>query len=110
MKTAQNRPRQTLFSESNLTLSEAIEFFFQYARIQGRSPKTLSLYKWVFQEAQKSPGDPCLQGIHKVELRSFISSLFERGWKNTSISIVHRVLNALLNLAVREGMLSENPP
>ena len=47
--------------------------------------------------------------IGGIELRAFLAQLFDRGWKNTSISIVHRILNALFYWSVREGLLTSNP-
>lgn len=83
--------------------------FTQHARIHGRSRKTLALYAWVFEQAHKHIGDRPLSELETFTLRRFLSELLERRWKPTSVSIVHRVLNAFLNWCTREGLIAANP-
>lgn len=90
-------------------LSHAVEMFTQHARIHGRSRKTLALYDWVFEQAHQALGDRPLSELDTATLRRFLSELVERQWKPTSVSIVHRVLNAFLNWCTREGLIAANP-
>lgn len=85
-----------------------MEFFSQHARIHGRSRKTLSLYAWVFEQVRDHVGDLALDQLDVVTLRRFLFDLLERGWKPTSVIIVHRVLNAFLNWAVHERLTRSN--
>jgi len=107
-----NDPRQT-HSETHITdilsLSQAVEIFTQHARIHGRSRKTLALYDWVFEQVYDAIGDIPLTKLDTLTLRRFLAELLERQWKPTSVSIVHRVLNAFLNWCKREGLITANP-
>ncbi len=97
------------FSGDVLTFEEVFNQFVQYGRLNGRSPKTIELYKWVSQQINNRLSDPILSDLHTVSLRAFFSSLFDLGWKPTSISIVHRVLNAFFNWAIQEMIIENNP-
>jgi site-specific recombinase XerD len=101
--------QQKYLSDQVPTLSQAVNFFYQYARLHGRSNKTLSLYEWIFARVYECLGDPPLDNIGAMQMRQFLTQLMERGWKMTSISIAHRVLNAFFNWSVREQLIAVNP-
>ncbi len=88
---------------------EATEHFQHYARLHGRSRKTLQLYAWVFQQVERRFGDPVLEELGPLELRQWLGDLLQEGWRPTSVSIVHRVLHAFFRWCVREGLVQGNP-
>lgn len=95
-----------------VTFGEAAEGFKHHARLAGRSPKTLQLYDWVFEQVQKAWGDPSLPlplALPASELRRWLGDLLKKGWRPTSVAIVHRVLHAFFEWCRKEGLLDANP-
>ncbi len=50
-----------------------------------------------------------LDQIDTAIFRRYLASLLDRGWKLTSVSIVHRVLNVFFRWLVRERLITSNP-
>jgi site-specific recombinase XerD len=79
------------------------------ARVEGRSRKTLSLYKWVFDRFTEFLGDRTLEELHSGLIRQYLAHLQDRGFTPASLGMHYRVLKAWFNWLKREGIVTANP-
>lgn len=91
-------------------LSEAFEAFQLYARIEGRSSKTLEVYRVAFQDVLSFLGEEiALADIGAGDIRRWIAHKLDAGYSKVTVNIRLRALRALFNWLVREGYLTESP-
>ena len=91
-------------------LSEAFDAFQLYARIEGRSSKTLEVYQVAFQDVLSFLGeDRALADIGAGDIRRWIAHKLDSGYSKTTVNIRLRALRAFFNWLVREGYLAESP-
>lgn len=109
MKIAPNYPEQAHYTDALATLSQAVEQFTLMARVEGRSKKTLELYKWVFDRFLGFIGRKSLSEIHPGLIRQYLASLQEHNFKPASLGMQYRVLHAFFNWLKREGLVTANP-
>ncbi len=79
------------------------------ARVEGRSRKTLELYRWVFESFRADVGDMPTAEIHSGVIRQYLVRLQERGLAVASQGMHYRVLHAFFNWLKREGIVNANP-
>lgn len=92
------------------TLQEAMDAFQLYARIGGRSRKTLEVYTVAFSDLLCwLGGDRALVGITPADIRQWIAHKLDAGYSKTTINIRLRALRAFFSWLVREGYLAESP-
>ncbi|MBI3459728.1 tyrosine-type recombinase/integrase, partial [Candidatus Acetothermia bacterium] len=102
--------KRASFTEQSVTFSQTVEFFYQTARIHGRSRKTHLIYEWVFGTFSKHlRGDVPLEAIDTATLRAYFSSRLEQGYRPSSLSMHYRTLHTLFAWAVRERLIRANP-
>ena len=95
--------------QGDLSLSEAVHHFLLMARVDGRALKTIELYHYVFDSfAQFFSSESMLVDIKTFTIRSYLAHLQDKGLKITTISLHLRVLKALFNWLVREGVIASD--
>ncbi len=91
-------------------LSAAFEGFQLYARIEGRSAKTLEVYRVAFQDVLSFLGESiALSDVAAGDIRRWIAHKLDAGYSKTTINIRLRALRAFFNWLVREGYMTERP-
>ena len=90
-------------------LSQAMDAFQLYARIEGRSSKTIQVYDVAFRDVLSFLGDPELTRVSSHDFRRWIAAKLEAGYSKVTINIRLRALRAFFNWLVREGYLAESP-
>jgi len=97
-----------------LSVSQAIESFFLFAKVEGRSHRTFELYEYVFEKLKLFLSENQLdaQNIQAIDadiIRSFILWLREKRYSDSTISIHFRVLKTFIGFLVSDNYLKENP-
>lgn len=92
------------------SLAEAMDAFQLYARIEGRSSKTLQVYTVAFSDLLSFlGGDKPLPEVGAGDIRRWIAHKLDAGYSKVTINIRLRALRAFFNWLMREGYLAENP-
>ncbi|MBI1744673.1 tyrosine-type recombinase/integrase [Candidatus Acetothermia bacterium] len=101
---------QTLHSQKLEIFSEAIEAFHLFARIEGRSPKTIKTYQDAFQDILNFvEGTVSLSQLTPGEFRRWIATRIDEGYAKSTINIRLRVLRTLFFWLTREGHIPASP-
>jgi integrase/recombinase XerD len=97
--------------QSLATLQDGFEAFSLYARVEGRSPKTLLTYQRAFRDLLEFLGnnEKLLASLNAGIFRSWIAQRLDEGYSKVTINIRLRSLQAFFNWLVREGHLIESP-
>lgn len=92
------------------TLQEAMDAFQLYARIEGRSRKTLDVYTVAFSDLLNFlGGDKPLADIGAAHIRQWIAHKLDAGYSKVTVNIRLRALRAFFNWLVREDYTAESP-
>ncbi len=103
-------PSETVNHRTFSLLSEAFEAFQLYARIEGRSHKTVEVYRVAFQDVLSFLGQQrAFSDVGAGDIRRWIAHKLDAGYSKTTINIRLRALRAFYNWLVREGYLPESP-
>jgi integrase/recombinase XerD len=91
------------------TLSDALEAFQLYGRIEGKSRKTLEVYRVAFGDLIGYVGDVEVTDLKAGDVRRWIAHKLDGGYSKTTVNIRLRALRACFNWLYREGQLQANP-
>ncbi|MBI1742381.1 site-specific integrase [Candidatus Acetothermia bacterium] len=92
-------------------LPEAIEAFTLFARIEGRSPKTIQTYHVAFQDLTGFLGSSNVELLQLTsgDFRRWIETRLNEDYSKVTINIRLRALRAFFNWLVQEGYLQQSP-
>lgn len=97
------------FPQTSQTLSEALDAFKLYSRIEGKSKKTLDVYHVAVSDLIAFVGDKPVTELTAGEIRRWIAHKLDAGYSKTTVNIRLRALRALFHWLYREGHLPANP-
>ncbi len=90
-------------------LSEVLDSWVLYSRIEGKSPRTLEKYRDAFRALIRAVGDLPASELKPGDVRRWIAHELDRGSSKAAVDIRLRALKACFNRLHREGYLKENP-
>jgi site-specific recombinase XerD len=90
-------------------LSEAMEGFKLFARVEGRSPKTLQIYQVAFEDLLSTIRDLPANEVTPGDVRHWITAKLDRNFSKVTINLRLRAIRAFFSWLTREGHLKENP-
>ena len=90
-------------------ISESMEAFKLYGRVEGRSRKTIQVYETAFSDVLDFINDIPLIEVAPGEIRRWIAARLDQGYAKATINIRLRVIRAFFNWLHCEGHLRENP-
>jgi len=91
------------------TLSEALEAYRLFSRIEGRSPKTLKVYEIAFRDLIGFVGDVPITELRTGDVRRWIAHKLDEGYSKTTVNIRLKHIRACFRWLYQEGYLKENP-
>jgi hypothetical protein len=99
------------YRDPNLGKVMLDEFFRHHMETTSNlAPKTRDLYECQWRVHMESRlGQVRLNAMSKADVKSFLSGLREDGVPEMTVGAVHRLLQAVLSVAVDEGRISANP-
>ncbi len=90
-----------------MRFSQALDSYFLYMAVAGRSKRTQELYREILGRFLAFIGDQPLADIAPNDLRAYVAHLQSQGRKNSTINIHLRAIRACLNFFHSEGLLPE---
>ncbi|MBI1743879.1 site-specific integrase [Candidatus Acetothermia bacterium] len=93
------------------TLADGFEAFTLYARVEGRSPRTLATYRQAYRDLLEFLGsvEQPLALLTTGVFRSWIAKRLDEGYSKVTINIRLRALHSFFSWLVQEGHLTESP-
>ena len=86
-----------------------LEAFCVYGRIEGKSRKTLEVYRVAFEDLIAFVGDVSAEELRPGDVRRWIAHKLDEGYSKATVNIRLRALKAAFNWLYREGRIKENP-
>lgn len=93
---------------ANRPISQAVESYKLFARVEGRSARTLQTYETACADFIGFMGDVPLKEVTEDNVRRWIAHKLDRGYAKTTINIRLRVLRSLFHFLFQEGHLPEH--
>ena len=97
-------------NKSRNGIENAIEQFLLSLRERNSSPHTIKAYATDLEQFRLSVGDGTkIDAIDHIRVRGFLSHLFDRGLRKTSVARALAAVRSLYKWLAREGMVEQNP-
>lgn len=92
---------------SNST-DDVLEAYLNAKEIEGRSQKTIRLYRYIISRAMKVIGIPARRAS-VYDLRRYLAKEKAKGLADSSLENIRQIINAYYNWMSREGLIKTNP-
>ena len=97
--------RETLVMEEK---DDLLECYIDAMRVQGRSEKTLTRYRYVIERMMKDVNVPTRR-ITVYHLRGYLSKMKDNGKQDSTMEGIRQVFSAYFNWLQRESLIDRNP-
>src|SRR6185437_12118133 len=95
--------------EPQTTVEKTITQFLRVLRARNASPHTINAYRKDLAGFAAHMGEARWEKIDHVEIRGFLSRLYERGLSKTSVARSLAAVRSIYRWMAREGMVEQNP-
>jgi integrase/recombinase XerC len=95
--------------EPQTTVEKTITQFLRVLRARNASPHTINAYRKDLAGFAAHMGEARWEEIDHVEIRGFLSRLYERGLSKTSVARSLAAVRSIYRWMAREGMVEQNP-
>lgn len=93
----------------NLSYQKIRDSFFLATTIEGRSHHTLELYEYILASFERFLNDKNPLEAEAGNIRRYLLSLSEKGYKKATIATHYKKLHAFYNFLSSEGIIEKNP-
>ena len=87
---------------------DLLEYYLGALKVEGRSQKTIDLYRYILTRMKKFCGVP-VRKITIYHLREYIAKEKERGLKDSTLESHREIFGAFFNWLHRENLIEKNP-